>query len=194
MVKSGRPRNAGAERAILQAALDLVSVSGYRNVTVDAIAARAGVSKMTVYRRWLHKAALVMDALLTLVGPGTDFPVAERAMDSLRLQLDLQAKFFRGPHGLLIRSLVAEAQTDADLARAFREGWIVPRREGVVWVLQSAIEQGDLRKDLDVEVAVDALYGPIYYRLLIGTGKINRAFVDDLFEAFLRGHKRRKQD
>jgi len=128
------------------------------------------------------------------VGPDTDFVAGTRALDSMRLQLEQQARFLRGPRRLLICSLLAEAQTDTELARAFREGWIAPQRNGMSRLLQSAVEQGDLRKDIDLEIAIDALYGPIYSRLVLGTGKINRAFLDALFEAFLRGHKRRKQD
>src|SRR4051812_10873210 len=117
--KLGRPRSDDAHQSILQAALDLVSAKGFRAITMDQIAAAAGVGKMTVYRRWPNKSALVMDSLLELIGPQTDFPAAPRALDSLKKQLQLQAKFFRSKYGRLIRSLLAEAQSDEELARAF---------------------------------------------------------------------------
>jgi AcrR family transcriptional regulator len=185
----GRPRSEAAHRAILKATLDLISAQGFRAITMDQIAAEAGVGKMTVYRRWSNKAALVMDALLELIGPETAFPDAATAIESLRKQLTLQARFFRGPSGTLIRSLLAEAQSDPDLAVAFREQWIEPRRTGVKRVLAQAIREGDLRHGIHLETAIDQLYGPIYYRLLIGSGKIDSAFLQTLFDQFLDGHR-----
>jgi AcrR family transcriptional regulator len=185
----GRPRNEEADKAILQAALDLVSADGYRAITVDQIAAQAQVGKMSIYRRWPNKAAVVMDALLELVGPQTDFPSVPRASESIKLQLHLQVKFFRSGYGRLIRSLLAEAQSNEELAEAFRERWIVPRRRGVMAILKKAIAQGQLRPDIDLELTTDLLYGPLYYRLLIGTGTITTAFADALYEQFMAGHQ-----
>jgi AcrR family transcriptional regulator len=185
----GRPRSALAHNAILRAALHLVSARGFRAITVDHIAAEAGVGKMTLYRRWPNKSAVVMDAFLELVGPQTEFPAASQALRSLRQQLKLQASFFRSKYGRLIRSLLAEAQADEELARAFRDRWIYPRRSGVVRILQMAIDQGHLRHDIDLEIATDMLYGPLYYRLLLGTGAISDDFIDGLYKQFLAGHR-----
>lgn len=157
---------------------------------MDQIASLAGVGKMTIYRRWPNKSTLVMQALLTLVGPQTEFPAAPRALDSLRQQLRLQARFFRSRFGRLIRSLLAEAQFNDELALAFRQDWIIPRRHGVVETLRAAVQQGDLRKKLDLEVAADLLYAPFYYRLLIGTGALDDAFLESLYQQFLSGHGR----
>jgi Tetracyclin repressor-like, C-terminal domain len=128
-----------------------------------------------------------MDALLELIGPQTDFPSTPRALNSLQRQLELQAKFFRSKYGRLIRSLLGEAQSNEELARAFRERWICPRREGVIQILRMAIKEGDLRDDIDLETTTDMLYGPLYYRLLVGTGEIDDAFTDGLFRQLLQG-------
>ena len=186
--KLGRPRDKAIEKAILRAALDLVSAQGFRAITVDQIAAEAGVGKMTLYRRWPNKAALVMDALLQLIGPETEFPDAPDALTSLERQLHLQAKFFCSRYGRLIRTLVAEAQSDEDLASAFRERWLTPRRKGVLKKLKDAIATKQLRKDIDLEATIDMLYGPIYYRLLLGTGAIDTTFINRLYKQFLLGH------
>jgi AcrR family transcriptional regulator len=187
--KIGRPRSEAVREAILRATFELVSARGFRAITMDQIALKAGVGKMTVYRRWSNKAALVMDALAQLVGPATAFPSAARSLERLSKQLLLQARFFRGPYGTLIRSLLAEAQFDENLAREFRERWIIPRRAGVLEILGHAVEEGDLKTGVDLEIATDQLYGPIYYRLLIGSGKIDRTFVETLLQQFLDGHK-----
>jgi AcrR family transcriptional regulator len=186
--RTGRPRSEAAHDAILKAALRLVTKRGFRAVTVNEISAEAGVGKMTLYRHWPNKAAVVMDALLALIGNETAFPQAESALESLRLQLELQAAFFRGPRGTLIRSLVAEAQSDPELAAAFRERWLMPRREDVRRTMEQAMAEGTLRRDIDIETSTDLLYGSLYYRLLLGSGQLDKAFVERAYKQFLAGH------
>lgn len=187
--RAGRPRSQAAHRAILKAALRLVARRAFRDVSMNEIAARAGVGKMTLYRRWPNKAALVMDALLQLLGAETAFPEAASALESLRRQLHLQAAFFRGSRGNLIRSLVSEAQSDPELAIAFRERWLNPRRQGVRQNIQAAIAEGSLRGDFNIDVAIDQLYGSLYYRLLLGSGKLDEGFIEDTYQQFLAGHQ-----
>jgi AcrR family transcriptional regulator len=188
MGEIGRPRSQAAHDAVLKAALRLVTKRGFRAVSVNEIAAEAGVGKMTLYRHWPNKAALVMDSLLVLIGSETDFPEAGSAIESLRQQLDLQAAFFRSSRGNLIRSLVAEAQCDSELAIAFRERWLVPRREGVRQIMRTAVAEGSLRSDIDIDTAIDILYGSLYYRLLLGAGALDERFVDSIYDQFLEGH------
>ncbi|MGI4758788.1 MAG: TetR/AcrR family transcriptional regulator [Janthinobacterium lividum] len=174
---------------MLKAALRLVTKRGFRAVSVNEIAAEARVGKMTLYRHWPNKAALVMDALLLLIGSETAFPEAGSAIESLRRQLELQAAFFRSSQGNLIRSLVAEAQSDPELAIAFRERWLDPRREGVRNTMRAAVREGSLRSDMDIDTAIDLLYGSLYYRLLLGSGPLDQRFVDATYRQFLEGHK-----
>jgi AcrR family transcriptional regulator len=185
----GRPRSQAAHDAVLKAALRLVTRRGFQSVSMNEIAAEAGAGKMTLYRHWPNKAALVMDALLLLIGSETDFPDAGSAIESLRRQLDLQAAFFRSSRGTLIRSLVAEAQSDPELAIAFRERWLDPRREGVRKIMRAAVAEGSLRSDIDIDAAIDLLYGSLYYRLLLGSGALDERFVDAVYRQFLEGHK-----
>jgi AcrR family transcriptional regulator len=117
MGTTGRPRSQAAHEAILKAALRLVGKHGFRAVSVNEIAAEAGVGKMTLYRHWPNKAAVVMDSLLKLIGHETAFPKANSALESLRRQLHLQAAFFRSSRGNLIRSLVSEASRTRSLLR-----------------------------------------------------------------------------
>jgi AcrR family transcriptional regulator len=183
----GRPRSTEVHHAILRAALDELADYGFRALSTDAIAERAGVGKMTLYRRWPNKAAIVMDAFLTLVGPETKFPERPRAIESIKLQMRSQAKFFRSKLGRTIKALLGEAQFDPELAEAFRERWIVPRRRGTETMIRQAIRQGDLRPNLDLEATIDMLYGPLYYRLQIGTGPFDDAFTDTIFRQVMSG-------
>ena len=189
MGEIGRPRSQAAHDAVLKAALRLVTKRGFRSVSMNEIAAEASVGKMTLYRHWPNKAALVMDALLVLIGSETDFPEAVTAIESLRKQLNLQAAFFRSSRGNLIRSLVAEAQSDPELAIAFRERWLDPRREGVRKIMRAAVMEGSLRSDVDIDTAIDLLYGSLYYRLLLGSGALDERFIDLVYRQFLEGHK-----
>ena len=189
MGTTGRPRSQVAHDAILKAALHLVSKRGFRAVGVDQIAAEAGVGKMTLYRHWPNKASVVMDSLLALLGNQTAFPEADTPLESLRRQLDLQVAFFRSSRGNLIRSLLAEAQSDQELAVAFRDRWLAPRREGVRNTMRQAMAEGSLRKDFDIDTAIDLLYGSLYYRLLLGSGPLDDKFIENTYQQFLEGHR-----
>jgi hypothetical protein len=83
---------------------------------------------------------------------------------------------------------LAEAQSDPELAIAFRERWLMPRREGVRNTLRQAIAEGHLRDNFDIDVAIDLLYGAIYYRLLLGTGPLDEDFIENTYQQFLAGH------
>ncbi len=188
--KGGRPRSEQLHQAMLKAALDLVLEVGFRGVSVEGIAARTGVGKTTLYRRWPNKAAVVMEAFIGLLGPASRFPEADRATESLRLQMQITAIAFRGRVGALVRALLAEAQFDPELAAAFRENWTLPRRKLVYETLKKAIKQGEVRSDIDIEAAIDAFYAPIYYRLQMGTGSISDAYVDKVFLQAMEGQRK----
>ena len=183
----GRPRSERLDHAILRAAVDLVLASGFRALSMDAIAAKAGVGRMTIYRRWPNKAAIIMDAFVTRVDPGTLFSSASSFKESVRLQMRTMAKAFRGKDGTLIRVLLAEAQFDPELAKALRERWTMPRRRMAVEYFLEGIRQGALRSDIDPDAMIDLLYAPLYYRLQMGTGLLSDSYVDNIFEHGMKG-------
>jgi AcrR family transcriptional regulator len=185
--RGGRPRSETAHKAILTAAFELVLEVGFRSVSIESIAAKAGVGKTTIYRRWPNKAAVVMDAFTSKVGSGTLFPKAASATESIRLQMRAMARSFRGADGALVKALLAEAQFDPELAKAFRERWTLPRRELAVGVIQQAIQQGGLRPGLNPEDVIDILYAPIYYRLQMGTGPLSESYVEGIFHRVMQG-------
>src|ERR1700730_19024989 len=108
----GRPRDEEARNAILRASLSLVKEFGYRSLTIDKIAQRAGTGKTTIYRWWPSKAAVVGEAFLSLISPEIEFPsISEMsASESIRRQMQAVARAFRGQHGELLRGFGAGAQ------------------------------------------------------------------------------------
>jgi len=185
--KAGRPRSTKIHQAILKAAADLVLENGFKALSMDAIAARANVGRMTIYRRWPNKAAIVMDAFVARVDPGTLFLSAGTYLDSIRLQMRTMAKAFRGKDGALIRALLAEAQFDPELAAALRDRWTMPRRKMAIAFFKEGIAAGILRKDADPDAIIDILYAPIYYRLQMSTGPLSDAYIDAIFNHAMQG-------
>ena len=183
----GRPRSPRIQEAILKAAVDLVLESGFRAISMDDIAARAKVGRMTIYRRWCNKAAIIMDAFVARVDPGTLFVPGRSYTESIRLQMRSMAKVFRGKDGTLIRALLAEAQFDPRLAVELRDRWTMPRRKMAISYFQQGIKDGFLRSDADPDAIIDILYAPIFYRLQMGTGPLSDAYVDEIFDHAMKG-------
>ena len=183
----GRPRSERAHRAILQAANELLESEGFAAVTVEAIAERAGVSKATVYRWWPNRAAVVMDGFLSIVSSEVPFPHTGHAREDIRIHMRRLAEAFSGKIGRTVAALIAEGQSDPELAEALRSRWVSVRRTEAREILELGIERGELREDLDPEVAVDVLYGPIYYRMLVGHAPLDDDFADVLADHVFAG-------
>ena len=183
----GRPRSRSADERILKAALKLVEAGGFQSVTMEAIAATADVARTTIYRRWPNKESVIMDAFLEEVGPAIAFPTLPNVRENLRRQMKLLAKAFRGKAGLLIRSLLAEAQFNSELKAAFRERWIAKRRASAIAVIKAGIASGEIPSRIDPDILLDVLYGGLYYRLLIGTGAISDDYVDSVWDTVVGG-------
>ena len=187
----GRPRSERRHKAILKAALDLVVEFGFRVASVESLAAKTGVAKTTIYRRWPNKAAVVMDAFMERL-LRTQFPYTKKATDSIRLQMRSMAKAFRTKDGAVLKALLAESQFDAELATAIRERWTLPRRKLALAVLQKAVSQGELRRNIDLEATIDLLYAPMYYRLQRGTPPLSDEYIDEIFDQVMEGLRQRK--
>jgi AcrR family transcriptional regulator len=183
----GRPRSERARRAILQAANELLENEGFTAVTVEAIAERAGVSKATVYRWWPNRAAVVMDGFLSTVSSEVPFPHTGHAREDIRLHMRRLTEALSGKIGQTVAALIAEGQADPELAEALRSRWLSVRRAEAREILELGIERGELREDLDPEVAVDILYGPIYYRLLVAHAPVDEDFAGILAEHIFSG-------
>jgi AcrR family transcriptional regulator len=172
-----RTRDEAARRRVLNSARDLVCELGPRAVTVDQIAAAAGVAKQTIYRWWPSKSAVIMEALVELTDPVPD-DLPDSTYEAVRLQMRRVAKMFGSRNGELIRELVADAQGDPVLAKDFRERFFAHRRARGAATLEKGIATGELRPDLDIDDALDVLYAPLWLGLLIGHRPVDESFAD----------------
>ncbi|SCG39863.1 transcriptional regulator, TetR family [Micromonospora echinaurantiaca] len=186
-------RSQSARRAILTAALDLASELGYAKLSIEGIASAAGVGKQTIYRWWPSKGALLFDAFLTLTTEGQD--VGEAALpDTGDLAADLKTVLratveeLNDPrYDLPMRALHIEVVHDPALAAAYQERLDGPLRELKKERLRAARRAGQLAEDVDLDVAVDLLFGPILNRWLQRTGPLTAEYVDQVVDTALRG-------
>ncbi|HEY5263069.1 MAG TPA: TetR/AcrR family transcriptional regulator [Acidimicrobiales bacterium] len=175
----GRPRSDQVDQSILRAASALLSERGLDAMTIEDVAARAGVGKSSIYRRWPTKGTLALDAFLVdflTQQPAVDTGVLE---DDLREALTLWAGAVVGtPTGRALVGLIAEAQDDEDLARGWIERVMTPVRDQHRTMVDRAIQRGEIPVDTDVDVIMDLLYGAAYHRLLQGHLEVTPQFIE----------------
>jgi AcrR family transcriptional regulator len=176
-----RIRDEAARRRVLDSARQLVCDLGPHAVTVDEIAAAAGVGKQTIYRWWPTKSAVIMDALIELTDP-VPTKIPSSTYEAVRLQMRRVARMFSSRNGELIRELVADAQGDPVLAQDFRDRFFAHRRARGAATLANGVATGELRPDLDIDDALDILYAPLWLRLLVGHRSMGPAAVDRLLD------------
>jgi AcrR family transcriptional regulator len=183
----GRPRSEEARVAILRSALKLLGEKGFPDLTIEAVAAQAGVGKATVYRWWPNKAALVADAFAGSTIEKLHFPDTGSVRIDMSQQMRQVVQIFRSRRGRILSAILAAGQSDSDLIAAFRERFLKPRREEAYATLRRGIRRGELSKGVDQDLLLDSLYGPIYMRFLIRHDRLSADFVDRLCELVLAG-------
>jgi AcrR family transcriptional regulator len=188
--RPGRPRSERARLAIMEAAADLLIEGGLAAATIEAIAARAKVSKVTIYKWWPSRGAVAIDAYFHRYRLGITFEDTGDIAHDLTVQIQAMADAFRGRAGEVMAELIGQAQTDQCLAEVLRERWIQPRREMTRAVLRRAIDRGQIRPDVDIEILMDQLYGPLYYRLVIRHQPFGDTLAPALVGTILGGARR----
>ena len=183
----GRPPSDRARKAILDAARQLLSEGGPGAVTMEGVAARAGVGKPTVYRWWPDRHAVTMAALMEHGDEGQPDRAARSPREGLRRQLQAVVERFSTPVGRHVTAMLAASDPESELAKAFRNHFVLARRAEGRELLHQAIAAGELRRDVDVDVALDLLYGAMFFRLLLGHAPLDTRFADKALEHTFRG-------
>lgn len=183
----GRPRSEASKIAILNATIELLEENGYPTLTIEAIAAHAGVGKATIYRWWANKSFLVLDAFLMSTETRLHFHDKTSIRENFSQQLRTLANVLNGTLGRTMVALVAESEEDSEIAKAFYTYYLNPRREDAKMILERAIVQGEIQATINLDVVLDMLYGPVYFRILIYKKKVDAAFIDTLVDQVMNG-------
>ena len=163
--KAGRPRSAKSHQAILKATIELLTEEGFEAMSIEAIAARAGVGKTTIYRRWASKSDLVIDALDTL---RAEVPLVDTGNLRSDLIAVLQSGWKQSPSYLetLTLKMVGELKTNPEIFQAFFTRLVVPRSQLFSGMIERAKARGEIRSDVAPESVVDLVAGPILFHTL----------------------------
>ncbi|HYN97854.1 MAG TPA: TetR/AcrR family transcriptional regulator [Pilimelia sp.] len=174
-------RNERSRRAILTAALALLTETGYADLTVEAIAARAGVGKQTIYRWWRSKGAVILDALVEAATAAGEVVLPDTGDLAADLQAVVRATVaeFADPRlSATTRAVTIETLTDDALAEQARDRLLRPQLDAVRSRLRAGQRAGQVRTDVDLDQVVELLFGPIYHRWLLRTGPLTDAYAD----------------
>jgi AcrR family transcriptional regulator len=186
--RRGRPRRAAARPAITKATLGLLAEQGFQATTIEAIAARAGVGRNTIYRRWSSKEELIADAISELTADAR-IQETDDLYSLLRAWINDLARTFADPlFGRLLPSVLGELQRNPVFAGLYVDRVVRPRRQALLDRLAQARERGELRRDVRVEHVADLLGGPPFLRLLpLGLPPVSDDYADELLETIWRG-------
>jgi AcrR family transcriptional regulator len=185
--KGGRPRSQHVHAAVLEAARSLVKEGGYPAATIEAIAARSGIAKTTIYRRWPNRTALFVDLLVQLADAALPLPAGPDPLEALFIELRQGAAAAVGLPGELLTSLLWEAQHDPETRAELLGRVLLPRREARAEVIRRAQAAGRIRKDVPPKLAVELLWGPMFYRMWVRHEPVTPAFVKQVFDNVFAG-------
>ena len=190
-VRRGRPPSgmAASHAVIMDAVYALLQEKSVRDLTMEAVAKRAGVGKPTLYKWWPTKATLVLAMLCERMAPKLEKPTVLTAEESLRFRARSLIKAFNGPFGRIVAGLITEGQSEPAVLQEFFDRWISPRRNATITDLQRGKDAGELRSETEPELLNDAIFGAIYYRMLLRSGPLTRRFGEDLVEQVILGHR-----
>ncbi len=184
----GRRRSAESHRAIVAATQELLVERGYRELTIEGVAARAGVGKQTIYRWWPSRAALALEAYLAATDAPPEPPARGSTHARVRTLLDWLVGVLAKPTGgRVVAGLLSDLQHDAELAERFHSDVVPERRRAMLETLERARDLGEIRADADLGVAVDTLHGAVFYRLLLSGEPLDRRFTSRVAAQVLDG-------
>ena len=185
--RAGRPRSQQARAAVLRATSELMREVGLRAMTTEDIAARSGASKATIYKWWPNKYAVAVEAFLSEMAVESADPDTGSAREDFRRALRGLIHFYTGEYGRAYAQLVGEAQFDPKIGAELRDHLVGARRELVRAIWDRGVARGELRADVDPEVAIDLIFGPAMYRLVAGHAPLDDTAAEAVVDAAIRG-------
>lgn len=187
--RSGRPRSERVHQAILTAARELLMEEGFAAMRLEHVAARAGVGKATIYRRWSSKQALAQDLLSQLAAPHIAVADTDNTHDELlAVVTNPMRAVTETDFGPVIKAMLSQIASNPMIGDPFRASVVEARRTEVARVIERGIARGDIRKDADIAVATELLVGPVYFRLMFG-GVLDLAFAEQIVDSVMRGYR-----
>ena len=183
----GRPRSEQARRAVLDAARAQFEEQGYAAATIEAVAARSGVAKTTIYRWWPSRAAILVDVLVELASALVPPPRGGDPMRAMSTELRGIAGAINGPLGRLLTSLLGDAQVEPQVRSVLIERLFRPRSEASASNISRAQADGTLRSDVPPHVAIDLLVGPLFYRMFVQHEPVTETFVKQVLQYVVEG-------
>lgn len=185
--RGGRPRSERAHQAILTAARELLIAEGFAAMRLEHVAARAGVGKATIYRRWASKEELAQELLSQLAAPHIGVVDSDDTRaEMLAAVTNPMRAVTETDFGPVIRALLSQIASDPSLGDPFRATVVQARRDEIARVIERGIARGDLRPDTDIDVATELLVGPVYFRLMFG-GVLDADFAERVVDSVIRG-------
>ena len=185
--RPGRPRSQQSRAAVLRATSELMREVGLRAMTTEDIAARSGASKATIYKWWRNKYAVAVEAFLSEMAVESADPDTGSAREDFRRALRGLIHFYTGEYGRAYAQLVGEAQFDPKIGAELRDHLVGSRRELVRAIWDRGVARGELRADVDPEVAIDLIFGPAMYRLVAGHAPLDDGAAEAVVDAAIRG-------
>ncbi|HTM82214.1 TetR/AcrR family transcriptional regulator [Asticcacaulis sp.] len=185
----GRPRSVAAEShaAILDAVYELLHEKSVRDLSMEAVAKRAGVGKPTLYKWWPSKAALIFAMFHERMVGKLEAPPAASAEEAIRAKVRHLIGEFNGLFGKVMAELIAEGQSDQAVLQELYDSHISLRRASTIGDIERGKDAGEFPEDTDPELLVDAIFGPMYYRLLLRLMPLTEAYGASLIDQVLRG-------
>lgn len=181
MPRRGRPPNEKARARVLYCAREILMTEGFGRLTIEKVAAATGVSRPTIYRSWANATELAMAALVgatTAEVPGQHLDLRARLLTQLRSLTTA----FATTRGRQVALTLASADPESEYTKAFRNRVILASREAGRQMLEEAVAAGEIVRPADVETLLDMIYGPLFYRLLVGHGSLDLNFADSVVD------------
>ena len=189
---AGRPRSEDARKAILRSTLKLLQEMGFPDLSIEAIAADADVGKATVYRWWPNKASLVAEAFSRSADEELRFPNTGSVRNDVSIQMKHLVRILRGRRGRIVAALIGGGQSDPELIQAFRDRFMMPRRQEAYQTLRRGMARRELPEHVDLDLALDILYGSLYMRFLIRQTGLTEDYVEQVVALVFDGAAKRE--